>query len=106
MCIRDRSCFLNHCRLTTYHTPPNKRTVVSVSSAFRWSFFNNIKHFNGVFAFFRFQTKLKALATMLEGAEDRLDQVEQQRKARLETLTSTASQVKEGVNGRSVVLRF
>lgn len=43
---------------------------------------------------------------MLEGAEDRLDQVEQQRKARLEALTSTASQVKEGVNGRSVVLRF
>lgn len=40
-----------------------------------------------------FQTRLKALATMLEEAEDRLDQVERQRKARLEALTSTASQV-------------
>lgn len=35
---------------------------------------------------------------MLEEAEDKLDQVEQQRKARLEALTSTASQVNTNVN--------
>ena len=45
------------------------------------------------------QARLKALATTLEETEDRLDQVERQRRARLEALTSTASQVNNKKKG-------